>query len=200
LPRRKSRYREGLREVGWLLRSPREPVELPPGAPATVEVGMGAGHVLVARAHAERGRRFVGVEIKEERAYQAARAAAALGLDNVAFVVGELTRVADALPSGRFDEIMILFPDPWPRRRDAGRRLVSPRCLGICRRWMSPGARGLLRTDNPSVVAYARMSLPEAGCTITSISEDAPPGDVQTRYEARFRSEAARISEIRFHW
>ena len=82
------------------LRSPGNPVVVPEGMPATVEVGMGAGHVLVARARTEPDRFFVGIEIKEERAYQAARAADALGLANVAFVVGEVSRIDPAAQNG----------------------------------------------------------------------------------------------------
>jgi tRNA (guanine-N7-)-methyltransferase len=161
---------------------------------------MGAGHVLVERARTEPGRWFVGLEIKEERAYQAARVADALGLRNIVFVVGEISRTEAALPSGRFDEALILFPDPWPRKRDTARRLFSPRYLGIIARWMEPGARGLLRSDNPGVIDLALAGLAGAGCTVTSTCDDAAPDAVQTRYESRFRQEAQRIGEIRFRF
>ena len=60
------------------------------------------------------------------------------------------------------------------------------------------GAAGLLRSDNPQVLELAAVSFAGAGWTITSICEDAPPAERQTRYEARFRQEAQRIGEIRF--
>ena len=198
--RRKSRYREALRGLESFLRSPENPVTIPAGVPATVEVGMGAGHILVARARAEPDRWFVGLEIKEERTYQAARVADSQGLRNVAFVVGEISRMDAALPAHRFDEIMIFFPDPWPKKRDVARRLHSPRYLGIFARWMAPGASGLLRTDNPGVFDQALASLAGAGCAVTSTSEDAAPGEHQTRYESRFREERQKIHEIRFCW
>jgi tRNA (guanine-N7-)-methyltransferase len=200
MPRKKTRYREALTSLQGLLRSPERPVVVPAGMPATVEVGMGAGHVLIARARAEPDRFFVGLEIKEERAYQAARVAAQAGLRNVVFVVGEIARNEAALPPSRFDQLLILFPDPWPRKRDVARRLFSPRYLQIFGRWMRPGAAGLLRSDNPAVIDYALATIAGAGCTITSTSADVPSGDVQTRYEARFRTEAQRIGEIRFRF
>jgi tRNA (guanine-N7-)-methyltransferase len=200
MPRRKSLYREALKALGPLLRTPENPVVVPEGMPATVEVGMGAGHVIVARARAEPGRYFVGLEIKEERTYQAARVAEAAGLGNLVFVVGEISRTAAAIPPGRFDEILILFPDPWPKKRDVARRLFSTRYLAIFEKWMAPGATGLLRSDNPAVIELALATLPGAGCEITSTCEDAPPGDQQTRYEARFREERQRIGEIRFRF
>jgi tRNA (guanine-N7-)-methyltransferase len=200
MPRKKSRYRQALHELGEYLRSPADPVVVPDGIPATVEVGMGAGHVLVARARNEPERYFVGLEIKEERAYQAARVAADLGLGNLAFVVGEISRMESALPSSRFDEILILFPDPWPRKRDVPRRLFSPRYLEIYSRWMTPGARGLLRSDDPAVVDFALAALAGSRTSITSTCADVPPEPVQTRYESRFRGEAQPIGEIRFRF
>src|SRR5262245_46246928 len=89
VPRRKSLYREALKGLAPLLRGPGNPVAVPDGMPATVEVGMGAGHVILARAREEPGRFFVGLEIKEERTYQAARVAEAERLGNLVFVVGE---------------------------------------------------------------------------------------------------------------
>jgi tRNA (guanine-N7-)-methyltransferase len=199
MPRRKTLYREALRGLASL-RSTANPVVVPPGMPATVEVGMGAGHVLVARAQAEPGRWFVGLEIKEERAYQAARVAEAAKLGNIVFVVGEISRTDSALPAHRFDELMILFPDPWPRKRDVGRRIFGPRYLQIYARWMEPGAHGILRSDNPGVFELALDGIAKSGCAITSTSEDVAPGLHQTRYEARFRQEAQPIREIRFRF
>jgi tRNA (guanine-N7-)-methyltransferase len=200
VPRKKTRYREALGTLDRYLRAPDNPVVVPEGMPATVEVGMGAGHVLVGRARAEPGRYFVGLEIKEERAYQAGRAAAQLSLPNLALLVGEISRTESALPRGRFDELLILFPDPWPRRRDVAKRLVSPRYLGIFSRWMAPGAAGLIRSDDPAVLDFALGALSAAGCELTSICEDAPAEAVLTRYESRFRESARRIGEVRFRF
>jgi tRNA (guanine-N7-)-methyltransferase len=168
--------------------------------PATVEVGMGAGHVLVARAQAEPGRFFVGIDIKEERVYQAARVADAAKLANVVFVAGEIARTDAAIPPRAFDEILILFPDPWPKKRDVPRRLFSPRYLAIFERWMAPGASGILRSDDARVYDAAIASIAGAGCEITSVCEDAAPWATQTRYETRFRELSQRIREIRFRW
>jgi tRNA (guanine-N7-)-methyltransferase len=168
--------------------------------PATIEAGMGAGHVLVARAKTEPGRYFVGYDIKEERVYQAARVADAAKLSNIVFVAGEIARTEAAIPSHRFDEILILFPDPWPKKRDTPRRLFSPRYLAIFARWMAPGATGILRSDNPGVIDAALAAIAGTGSEITSTCDDAAAGATLTRYEARFRQEAQRIGEIRFRW
>ena len=60
------------------------------------------------------------------------------------------------LPTGRFDELVILFPDPWPRGRDERRRLVAPGNLRLFARWLAPGARCVFQTDSPALFAYGR--------------------------------------------
>src|SRR5207244_376902 len=85
MPRRKALYRDRLAEAAALLIDDARPLKIAADAPATLEIGMGAGRALIARAAVEPGRLFVGVEMKEERVFQAARAALALGLTNVRF-------------------------------------------------------------------------------------------------------------------
>ncbi len=200
MPRRKSAYRAALATVPDLLRGPTNPVVIPDGMPATVEVGMGAGHFLVACAARDPGRMFVGVEIKEERAFQASREARQMGVTNVMFIVGELTRIKDALPRARFDQLFVLFPDPWPRKRDFARRLTSVRYLSIIRTWLAPGARCEFRSDNAALFCDALGTIREAGFTITSSSNNTEPDVVQTRYEKRFRAESKPIHGIHFRW
>jgi tRNA (guanine-N7-)-methyltransferase len=198
MPRRKSTYRVALGEFAEYLRGPERPVNIPDSMPATLEVGMGAGHRLLARAADEPHRFFLGIEIKEERTFQAAREVRRLGLQNVAFVVGEVSRVAALIPPDRFDELVILFPDPWPKTRDARRRLVHARYLELYARWVAPGARCLLRSDNPGILATALAALPQTGFAVVSLATAIPAEPVQTRFEARFRNGDIAISEVVF--
>lgn len=200
MPRKKARYRAALEVTTEWLRGPERPLDLPEGVPATIEVGIGSGHWLVARAKAEPHRLFVGLELKEERAYQATRDAIAAGVSNMRFMVGEASRLDPCIPAARFDELAILFPDPWPKKTDSKRRLAwAPRLRGFGR-WLRPGAIGLFRTDNRRLWEYALKTVPAAGYVITSSTDDAPRGDVVTRYESRFRAEGIPIHEIRFTW
>ena len=56
MPRKKARYRAALEVTTEWLRGPERPLDLPEGVPATIEVGIGSGHWVVARAKAEERR------------------------------------------------------------------------------------------------------------------------------------------------
>ena len=198
MPRRKSIYRAALTEAGEYTRGAGRPLDIPHGTPATIEVGMGAGHLLVARAAVERDRFFVGLEIKEERTFQAVREARLVGLTNIRFVVGEVARVDSVIPRARFDELLVLFPDPWPANGDHKRRLISPRYLAIFARWLVPGARCTFRTDNLPLFEYATTAIQTAPFRITQATRAIAPKDVETRYEKRFRAEGIPIHEVVF--
>ncbi|HYC79346.1 MAG TPA: tRNA (guanosine(46)-N7)-methyltransferase TrmB [Planctomycetota bacterium] len=187
MPRRKSLYRSRLAAETEYVCDAARPPAIPDGAPATVEVGMGAGKVLVARAAANPGRFFLGVELKEERTWQAVRAARELGLTNIRFLADHVGRIDALIPTGRFDELLIFFPDPWPRDRDEKRRLVSPQHLRLFARWLKPGARGVFRTDSKALFEYGCETLAAKGWTLLQVERDVPPAEVATRYETLWR-------------
>ena len=198
MPRRKTEYRDKLLAEPELTVAPGRSLSLPEGVPATIEVGMGAGRILVARAAAEPERFFVGVELKEERTWQAVRECRKLGLKNVGFIPLPLDQADEFLPTGRFDELVILFPDPWPRGRDERRRLVAPCNLRIYARWLKPGARCAFQTDSPALFAYGRDAIAAAGFPIHVAESDVPPGAISTRFEAIWRAKRLSIHQVVF--
>ncbi|CAN5907784.1 tRNA (guanosine(46)-N7)-methyltransferase TrmB [soil metagenome] len=48
------------------------------------------------------------------------------GPPNVRVVEADVTRLLDDAGPGSFAAVRVLFPDPWPKRRHVGRRLVEP--------------------------------------------------------------------------
>ena len=198
MPRRKTEYRDKLLAEPELTVAPGRPLTLPPDLPATIEVGMGAGRILVARAAAEPGRFFVGVELKEERTWQAVRECRKLGLKNVGFIPLPIDQADEFLPTGRFDELVILFPDPWPRGRDERRRLVAPGNLRLFARWLAPGARCVFQTDSPALFAYGRDMIAAAGFPIHVAESDVPPGAISTKFEAIWRAKRLSIHQVIF--
>jgi tRNA (guanine-N(7)-)-methyltransferase len=198
MPRRKTEYRDKLLAEPEYTVVPGRPLVLPEGMPATIEVGMGSGRILVARAAAEPERFFVGVELKEERTWQAVREARKLGLRNVRFIALPIAKADEFLPASRFDELVILFPDPWPRDRDERRRLVAPQNLRLYARWLKTGARCIFRTDSPALFAYGRETIAARGFPIHAAESDVPPGAISTKYEAIWRAKRLAIHQVIF--
>ena len=91
-----------------------------------VDLGCGDGAFLVARAKAFPERNFLGIERMAGRVRAACNRAFRLGLENVRTLRVEASyALTYLLPSASVSVVHLLFPDPWPKRRHARRRLVT---------------------------------------------------------------------------
>jgi tRNA (guanine-N7-)-methyltransferase len=94
-------------------------------APLHVDLGCGDGSFLCGLAQRLPDKNFLGIERLYGRVRSAARRAASL--DNVRFLQMEsFYAVEFLLPAESVETFYLLFPDPWPKRRHHGRRIVTP--------------------------------------------------------------------------
>ena len=87
----------------------------------------------------------------------------------------------DSLEPGCVDELQVLFPDPWHKKRHNKRRLVSPAFLDIAHAALKPGGQLLLATDWADYADQMRELL-SADDRYTNLS---PSGDTVPRPESR---------------
>jgi tRNA (guanine-N7-)-methyltransferase len=119
-----------------------------------LEIGFGGGEHLAAQARARRDVNFVGCEpfvngmakllavIEHER------------LDNVRVWDDDVTDLLPTLPDASFDRVYILYPDPWPKRRQRKRRLVSDETIDLLARVMKPGAELRFASDIDDYIGW----------------------------------------------
>jgi len=95
----------------------------------------------------------------------------------------------DCLPPGCVDEIVIFFPDPWPKKRHHKRRLMQPDFVALLARRLRPGGRLRLATDWEP---YAEWLLAVLGASpaLRNCAADGgyvprPPVRPETRFERR---------------
>jgi len=94
-------------------------------APLHVDLGCGDGSFLCALAQRLPEKNFLGVERLLGRIRTSSRKAA--GLSNVRLLQMESSyAVRYLLFSESVETFYLLFPDPWPKRRHHGRRIVTP--------------------------------------------------------------------------
>ncbi len=126
------------------------------GSPGTLtlEIGLGKDTHLIERAHAEPERRFVGLEYCRKKLDKVLTKIARRegGLENLRVLHADVTRVLEAVfPLASLEQVYVLFPDPWPKKRHHGRRIINPKFLRTLSSRMAPGARLEVRTDD---IAY----------------------------------------------
>jgi tRNA (guanine-N7-)-methyltransferase len=95
-------------------------------APRTVEIGFGNGENLARMAAAHPERDYLGIEVHRPGVGRLLLALEDGHLANVRVICHDAVEVlAQQIPQQSLDEVMILFPDPWPKKRHHKRRLVQ---------------------------------------------------------------------------
>jgi len=150
--------------------------------PITLELACGKGEYTLALARLFPKRNFIGIDIKGARLWCGAKTALEEKLPNVAFlriqienlehyfrlpplqrsgsgVVGHNLNSQNIPPVAKLSPIVttiwIVFPDPFPRKRQINKRLSSPRFLAMYKKILAPGGAIHLKTDDLNLFNYS---------------------------------------------
>ena len=174
--------------------------------PITLEIACGRGEYTLGLAALFPERNFIGIDIKGERIWKGSTLALEQNLKNVAFLRTPILFIENFFSPGEVEEIWTTFPDPRPRKRDAKRRLTSPRYLEIYKRLLKPGSFFRLKTDNTGLFEYsleeaqARRDISDLIYT-DNLYESVYRSecfDIKTKYEQQFASKGETIKYLRF--
>ena len=134
-------------------------------APRTLEIGFGNGESLVTLAAAHPERDFLGIEVHRPGVGHLMLRAEELGLDNLRVICRDAVEVlGQCLAPGSLDEVLLYFPDPWPKKRHHKRRIVQPPFVELVASRLRPGGMLRMATDwQPYAVHMLEVA---AGCTV----------------------------------
>lgn len=125
-----------------------------------VDLGAGDGGFLRDRAKRLPDTCFLGVERLLGRARKIARRSWRADLRNVRVARIEVSYAVKWLfPPASVSSITILFPDPWPKRRHHGNRLIQPGFMEDCRRCLRPDGWLAIKTDDEPYFDHVRRVL-----------------------------------------
>jgi tRNA (guanine-N7-)-methyltransferase len=126
-------------------------------ATRVMEIGFGNGDHLAALAKAHPEFDYLGVEVHRPGVGRLLLAIEAQELTNVRIACHDAVEVLDAQIRPRsIDEVIILFPDPWPKKRHHKRRLIQAPFVALLTERLKPGGVLRLATDWQ---AYAEQML-----------------------------------------
>lgn len=118
---------------------------------APIELDMGAGFGSFTLALAERfpDRLVLGSDLNSNRLKKIEKKAALAGLHNVELLhTTSLPLMGFMLPNACIRRIHLLCPDPWPKGKHRGRRLVTSDFLTRVARVLEPGGTLHMSTDH----------------------------------------------------
>jgi tRNA (guanine-N7-)-methyltransferase len=158
-------------------------------APCTVEIGFGDGETLVALAAAHPERDYLGLEVHAPGVGHCLLRAAAAGLGNLRVLQHDAVEVLEqSIAAAALDEVLVYFPDPWPKKRHHKRRLVQAPFVALLASRIAPGGRLRLATDWGPYAQWMREVLdasPEFRNVAATGYVPRPPERPVTKFERR---------------
>ncbi|MGD8588306.1 MAG: tRNA (guanosine(46)-N7)-methyltransferase TrmB [Chromatiales bacterium] len=150
--------------------------------PVTLEIGFGNGEALAQAALNHPDRNYLGVEVHGPGVGHLMLRLAAQESRNVRILQADAMELLRRhLPAGALAEVLLFFPDPWPKQRHHKRRIVQPEFTRLVHRALKSGGLLHMATDWQD---YARQML--AVLTVTEGMENlAGPGNYAPRPQSR---------------
>ena len=151
-------------------------------APVVLEIGFGNGETLVALASTHPATSHLGLEVHPPGVGHLMLRCEAEHLQNVRVICDDAVQVLQRrVRDASLDEVLLYFPDPWPKKRHHKRRIVQPEFVALVARKLKPGGVFRMATDWQP---YAEHMLATAGgCAL--LRNESATGDYVTRPDSR---------------
>ena len=116
-------------------------------APRTLEIGSGLGDATLELAATNPDRDYIAADVHTKGIARTLIQVQARNLTNIRVLHGDALAFLDRLPAASLAEILVWFPDPWPKARHQKRRLVRRQFVQAAARVLEPGGTLHLATD-----------------------------------------------------
>lgn len=122
---------------------------------------------------------------------------------NIRVLMDDAMMVVKSLKPETLDDIYILNPDPWPKKRHFKRRIVRPETVAEYHRVLKPGGRLICATDVDELAEWMCTQITlQGGFEWTAERADdwrkMPPDWIRTRYEVKGEKAGRRQSYLIF--
>jgi tRNA (guanine-N7-)-methyltransferase len=162
-------------------------------ASRTLEIGFGNGEHLASLAAAHPERDYFGVEVHRPGVGHLFMLAATNNLANIRASTHDAVEVlGEQITTAALDEVLVLFPDPWHKKRHHKRRLIQPPFIELVASRLAPGGVLRLATDWEEY-ALQMLEVMRGNPRFTNLS---PTGDwmpTPPRAPTRFEKRGARL-------
>lgn len=121
---------------------------------------------------------------------------------NLRFIRSDARFLSDYFSEGEIDRIYLNFSDPWPKDKNANKRLTSPVFLEHYKHILKDGGMVEFKTDNRGLFDYSVETFPAAGFEIRTLTYDLhhdpelSKGNIMTEYEAKFSAKGNPICRL----
>lgn len=165
-----------------------------------IEIGCGKGGFITALAFQNPRINYVAIEKNTNVMVLAMEKAADRGVKNIKFLLGDATSLEGLVRNGFCSRIYLNFSDPWPKKKQAKRRLTAPFFLNLYDKIMLPDGEIHFKTDNKGLFEYSLESFSQNGFCLKDVCLDLhnlnSENNIMTEYERLFSAQGAPIYKL----
>ena len=156
-----------------------------------VEVGCGKGKFTAETAEANPDVLLIAVERCREAMVVAMEKAREMGLKNVYYIDMDVANIEEIFAGFEIDRLFINFPDPWPRKKNAKRRLTYRTFLDKYCRVIKQGGEIHYKTDNAPLFEFSVEEFEICGLEVKNLTRNLHENGIvgiMTGYEEKFHA------------
>ena len=156
-----------------------------------VEVGCGKGKFTAETAQANPDVLLIAVERCREAMVVAMEKARNMGLKNVYYIDMDVANIEEIFDRGEMDRLFINFPDPWPRKKNAKRRLTYRTFLDKYCRVVKENGEIHYKTDNAPLFEFSVEEFAACGLEVKNLTRNLHENGIvgiMTGYEEKFHA------------
>lgn len=169
-----------------------------------LEIGCGKADFTLQYAKLSPKLNFVGIDLKADRLWRAAKNAQERKLENVVFIQMHAVDLLERFEKQSIKEIWLTFPDPFPKERQSKHRMSGLSFLKRYHKILSKDGQLNLKTDDKKLYNWSIDQIKESKLfEITFQTEDLHAEDgldvakLMTDFENKFLKEGLKINFLR---
>ena len=120
----------------------------------SLEIGFGTGEKLLQSAISYPDNLFIGIEYYKKGIAQLLLNIEKYKLKNIRLFYGDAFDYLKLLKTNFLDEVLIMFPDPWPKKRHWKRRIINNASVSEISRSLKLNGRVLFYTDDKGIAFW----------------------------------------------
>lgn len=194
----------------WVITSPNEhrgkwQDRFPRKQPLYIEIGMGKGRFIIEMAQKHPEFNFIGIEMQTVATGIVLKKQLEVQLPNLQLICANGASLSEYFANSEVAGIYLNFSDPWPKKRQAKRRLTYKSFLSQYQQVLQVKGHLEFKTDNRGLFEYSLVSLNEYGMKFDKVWLDlhASPDieqNTMTEYEEKFSAKGQPIYKIEAHF
>ncbi len=145
-----------------------------------LEIGFGNGDFIINKAIANPNIHFIGCEVYKRGIYSLLNKIIDLNIHNISIYHGDARSLLIDIPDHFLSTLVILFPDPWHKKKHRKRRLLNPYFFEITKNKIKD--KMIIATDSENYAKFIQQSASNEFNSIECTRQLSKIIDLNTKY------------------